>query len=88
MNLNMNINTDNLIMQALKEDITSEDITTNSVMRTYQEGEVDLICKQDGVSAGLEVFKRVFELLDENTKVVFFCNDGDEVVDLIFCEPS
>ena len=75
----MKMNADDLILGALNEDITSEDITTNSVMRTYQEGEVDLICKQDGVIAGLEVFKRVFELLDENTKVVFFCNDGDEV---------
>ena len=78
-NVTMKMNADDLILGALKEDITSEDITTNSVMRTYQEGEVDLICKQDGVIAGLEVFKRVFELLDENTKVVFFCNDGDEV---------
>ena len=78
-NVTMKMNADDLILSALKEDITSEDITTNSVMRTYQEGEVDLICKQDGVIAGLEVFKRVFELLDENTKVVFFCNDGDEV---------
>ena len=75
----MKMNADELILSALKEDITSEDITTNSVMRKYQEGEVDLICKQDGVIAGLDVFKRVFELLDKNTKVVFFCNDGDEV---------
>ena len=50
-------------MSALREDITSEDITTNSVMREYQLGEVELICKQDGVIAGLDVFKRTFELL-------------------------
>ncbi len=78
-NITMKLNADNLILSALKEDITSEDITTNSVMREYQLGEVELICKQDGVIAGLEVFKRVFELLDETTKVTFNCKDGDMV---------
>ena len=73
------MNADELILQALREDITSEDITTNSVMPHYQAGEVDLICKQDGVIAGLEVFKRVFELLDANTEVIFYCEDGDTV---------
>ena len=73
------MNADELILQALREDITSEDITTNSVMPHYQTGEVDLICKQDGVIAGLEVFKRVFELLDEKTEVTFYCKDGDPV---------
>ena len=73
------MNADELILQALREDITSEDITTNSVMPHYQAGEVDLICKQDGVIAGLEVFKRVFELLDANTEVTFYCKDGDTV---------
>lgn len=75
----MMLNADNLILQALREDITSEDITTNSVMREYQKGEVELICKQDGIIAGLDVYKRVFELLDPETEVEFFCNDGDEV---------
>ncbi len=78
-NVTMLMNADELIKSALREDITSEDITTNSVMRTYQLGEVDLICKQDGVVAGLEVFKRVFTLLDRNTEVTFFVNDGDAV---------
>ena len=78
-NITMKMNADELIMQALREDITSEDITTNSVMRHYQAGEVDLICKQDGVIAGLDVFKRVFELLDEKTEVIFYCQDGDNV---------
>lgn len=78
-NISMKINADDLILSALKEDITNEDITTNSVMRQYQLGEVELICKEDGVIAGLEVFKRTFELLDENTKVVFSCKDGDNV---------
>ena len=77
--ISMKLNADRLIMSALQEDITSEDITTNSVMPHYQAGEVDLICKQDGVIAGLEVFKRVFELLDEKTEVIFYCKDGDAV---------
>ena len=75
----MNLNVDNLILQALREDITSEDITTNSVMPEYQLGEVDLICKQDGVLAGLDVFKRVFELLDASTTFEMQAKDGDEV---------
>lgn len=78
-NISMKLNADNLIMQALQEDITSEDITTNSVMREYQLGEVELICKEDGVIAGLDVFKRVFELLDDKTEVTFTCKDGDVV---------
>ena len=78
-NISMKLNADDLIMYALKEDITSEDISTNSVMRCYQLGEVDLICKEDGIIAGLEVFKRVFELLDDKTEVIFFVQDGDAV---------
>ena len=78
-NISMKLNADNLILLALQEDITSEDITTNSVMRDYQLGEVELICKEDGVIAGLDVFKRVFELLDDKTEVTFNCKDGDEV---------
>jgi len=78
-NITMKLCADELIMSALKEDITSEDISTNSVMREYQLGEVELICKQDGVIAGLDVFKRVFELLDANTECTFFAKDGDEV---------
>lgn len=75
----MEMNADELILNALREDITSEDITTNSVMREYKLGEVELICKEDGVIAGLGVFKRVFELLDEKTEIRFVCKDGDEV---------
>ena len=73
------VNADRLIRMALEEDITSEDITTNAVMRHPQQGEVQLLCKQDGVIAGLDVFKRVFELLDETTEVVFYVKDGDAV---------
>ena len=77
--ITMKLNADHLIMQALQEDITSEDITTNAVMRRACPGEVQLICKQDGVIAGLDVFKRVFELLDEKIEVEFYVNDGDLV---------
>lgn len=77
--ITMKMNADERILQALREDITSEDISTNSVMPHYQLGEVQLICKEDGVIAGLDVFKRVFELLDEKTEVVFYCQDGDRV---------
>ena len=77
--ITMKLNADDLILQALKEDITGEDITTNSVMPHFQMGEVELICKEDGVIAGLEVFRRVFQLLDEKTEVTFSCQDGDRV---------
>ena len=77
--ITMTLNADHLLLEALQEDITSEDITTNSVMRTYQKGEVQLLCKQDGIIAGLHVFKRVFELLDDTVSVEFFCQDGDAV---------
>ena len=77
--ITMKMTADALILSALKEDITSEDITTNSVMPTAQAGEVDLICKQDGVIAGLGVFCRVFELLDETTKAELYVKDGDTV---------
>ena len=75
----MKLNVDPLILGALKEDITSEDVSTNSVMPHPQAGQVDLICKQDGIICGLQVFERVFTLLDDTTKVEFFVEDGDEV---------
>ncbi len=78
-NVTMKMNVDRLLLSALQEDITSEDITTNSVMPRYQLGEVELICKQDGVIAGLGVFRRVFELLDDSTQITFTCKDGDTV---------
>ncbi len=77
--ITMLTNADPLIRMALAEDITSEDISTNAVMRGAKQGEVDLICKEDGIIAGLSVFKRVFTLLDADTEVTFFCQDGDEV---------
>lgn len=78
-NISLIVNADELIKSALREDITSEDITTNSVMPNYCMGEVDLICKQDGVIAGLEVFARVFKILDDKTEIEFFAKDGDFV---------
>lgn len=75
----LGLNVDPFILSALKEDITSEDVSTNSVMPHPQAGEVDLICKQDGIICGLQVFERVFTLLDADTKVEFYVNDGDRV---------
>ena len=77
--ITMTLQADHLILEALKEDISSEDVTTNSVMKKAVKGEVDLICKQDGIIAGLEVFARVFQLLDADTEVQLYCKDGDEV---------
>lgn len=77
--ITMNLQADHLIRLALQEDITSEDITTNAVMPDAKKGEVQLICKQDGIIAGLEVFARVFRLLDETVEIKFSCNDGDAV---------
>ncbi|HCA71399.1 MAG TPA: carboxylating nicotinate-nucleotide diphosphorylase [Ruminococcaceae bacterium] len=73
------LNADPLILQALQEDITNEDVTTNAVMPVAKQGQADLLCKQDGVLAGLDVFRRVFELLDETTKVQGFFHDGDQI---------
>ena len=77
--ITMKLNADKLIVQALQEDITSEDITTNAVMPKAKKGEVQLICKQDGIIAGLDVFVRVFRLLDDGVEVELKCQDGDAV---------
>lgn len=77
--ITMTLQADHLILEALKEDISSEDVTTNSVMKEAVRGEVQLICKQDGIIAGLNVFARVFQLLEAGTEVEFFCKDGDAV---------
>lgn len=75
----MKLNADRYIRMALEEDISYEDVTTASVMPKYCAGTVDLICKQDGIIAGLDVFARVFTILDEKTETVFNCKDGDRV---------
>lgn len=77
--ITMKLQADRLIRMALEEDITSEDVSTNAVMPEYATGTVDLIAKEDGVIAGLDVYARVFTLLDEKTEVIFFCKDGDTV---------
>ena len=78
-NITMTLNVDELILGALREDISSEDVSTNAVMRKAQKGEAQLICKQDGVLAGLYVFRRVFELLDGDVAVEFHFSDGQTV---------
>lgn len=77
--ITMKLNVDKLIMMALQEDITSEDVSANAVMPQPQQGMVDLICKQDGIICGLPIFERVFKLLDPQTHVEFFVKDGDAV---------
>ena len=75
----MKLNVEPLILSALREDITSDDVSTNSVMPHPQAGEVDLICKQDGIICGLQVFATTFTLLDPATKVELYVQDGDTV---------
>ncbi|MBQ8004209.1 MAG: carboxylating nicotinate-nucleotide diphosphorylase [Oscillospiraceae bacterium] len=75
----LKLNVDPLILSALSEDITSEDVSTNSVMPCEKAGEVDLICKEDGILCGIQVFERVFTLIDEKTEVTAFAKDGDEI---------
>lgn len=77
--ITMRLVADNYIRLALEEDINGEDVTTCSVMPDYKKGEVQLICKEDGIIAGLQIFERVFTMLDPQTKVEFFVKDGDAV---------
>ena len=77
--ITMQVVADKYIRMALEEDINSEDVSTNAVMPQYQKGEVQLICKEDGIIAGLGVFERVFHLLDTATAVEFHVADGDAV---------
>ncbi len=78
-NATLKLKVDPLILSALDEDITSEDVSTNSVMPCAQAGEVDLICKEDGVLCGMQVFERVFTLIDDKTEVICYANDGDDI---------
>lgn len=77
--ITMKLHADKLIQMALEEDITSEDVSTNAVMPKAQKGSVDLIAKQDGIIAGVDVYARTFELLDADTQIEFQCADGDAV---------
>lgn len=77
--ITLKINADPLILSALKEDITSEDVSANCVIPPMQKGTVELICKQDGIICGLQIFERVFHLLDNDTNIEFYVRDGDSV---------
>ena len=77
--ITLTLNADPLILSALREDITSEDVSTNSVTPERQAGCADLICKEDGIICGLEIFARVFTLLDPSTRVDLLAKDGDAV---------
>lgn len=77
--ITMKLHVDPILMMALQEDISSEDVSTNAVMPEACLGEVELLSKADGVIAGLPVFARVFTLLDEETDFTFYVKDGDRV---------
>ena len=95
--ITMQLVADKYIRLALEEDINGEDVTTCSVMPDYKEGEVQLICKEDGIIAGLQIFERVFTLLDPQTQIDFLVKDGDKVTNgqlmgkvhgiFVFCYP-
>lgn len=78
-NATLKLKVDPLILGALDEDITSEDVSTNAVMPRFTLGEVELICKEDGVLCGIQVFERVFKLIDEKTEITFYAEDGDKI---------
>ena len=77
--ITMKINVDKLLLMALQEDISSEDVSTNAVMREAKIGSAELLCKESGIIAGLDVFKRVFELLDDDINIELMASDGDNV---------
>ena len=77
--ITMKMQADKLIRMALQEDITSEDVSTNAVMRSAVKGTVDLIAKEDGIIAGLDVYARVFQILDEKPDLSFNFKDGEAV---------
>ena len=75
----MILNMDPSIINALREDVTSEDVSTNAIMREPQQGKAELICKQDGIICGLDVFARVFEILEKESHFETTYRDGDAV---------
>ena len=78
-NITMKNNMDHLIQAALREDISSEDISTNSVIKEPRRASAQLLCKEDGIIAGLDVFRRVFHLLDADTTADACVKDGDRI---------
>ena len=79
--ITMRLHVDPLIQSALEEDINSEDVSTNCVMPTSKQGQVDLIAKEDGILCGAQVFERVFTLLDPTMKIEWMAKDGDAIHD-------
>lgn len=75
----MKVNIDDYILRALREDISSEDVTTNAVLRSRKNGKADLICKETGIIAGLDIFRRVFEMLDSSAVFQSYFQDGDQI---------
>jgi nicotinate-nucleotide pyrophosphorylase (carboxylating) len=75
----MKLQVDPLIESALREDITEEDVSTNCVMPEAKTGEVELVAKEAGIICGLQIFERVFTLLDPGTEVRFEVKDGEQV---------
>ncbi len=75
----LKVNVDDYIMNTLREDITYEDVSANAVMPEDKQGKAELICKQDGVICGLDIFRRTFELLDSTSRFEANCKDGDFV---------
>lgn len=73
---------DPIILNALNEDITYEDLSTRAIyMGEADPAKVELLGRADGVIAGLEVFERVFQLLDKDVRVEFHVEDGDRIKD-------
>ena len=77
--ITMKTTIDPLILMALQEDISSEDVSTNSVVREKTSGSAQLLCKEEGTIAGIYIFSRVVQLLDSDISVETFVSDGDEV---------
>ena len=77
--ITLKLNADPLILSALKEDITSDDVSTNSVMPGPKPGTVDLIAKEDGILCGMQIFQRTFQLLDPEVEIIADKQDGDPV---------
>src|SRR5660398_134002 len=77
--MNNNFEIDNIILNALKEDMPFGDLTTESIIHEDQVSEASIIAKEDGVIAGTRAFGRVFELLDAGIEITYYVNDGDKV---------
>lgn len=77
--ITIKLQVDELIYQALKEDIPFDDVSTNAVVGVGDHGQVDLICKDVGILCGIDVFSRTFQLLDPRVKIELNYADGDDL---------